>query len=123
MSAKGKFEIEMVRQEDEEAPAGRMTINKSYTGDAEGSGIGQMISKRTESGTAAYCAIEEFSGSVDGKSGTFTLIHQGRMNKETQSLEVEILKGSGTGDLKGISGSMAVTQDAEGHKYELEYEL
>ena len=98
-------------------------MNKSYKGDMKGSGIGQMISKRTENGTAAYYAIEEFSGSVDGRNGTFTLVHQGSMNKDAQSLEVTVLEGSGSGELATVKGSMLITQDANGHKYEFRYEL
>ena len=100
-----------------------MVIDKTYLGDMNGSGIGQMISKRTESGAAVYFAIEEFSGSVRGKSGAFTLIHKGHMSKESRSLEVGILEGSGSGEFENISGSMNIVQDANGHTYELTYEL
>jgi len=123
MSAKGRFEINLAPQQDGATPAGRMIINKSYQGDLDGSGVGQMISKRTESGTAIYYAIEEFSGSVKGTSGAFTLVHKGHMSKDSQSLEVDILEGSGSGDLENISGSMVILQDANGHTYELNYEL
>jgi len=123
MSANGTFDIDLKPQDDAGSPAGRMLISKTYLGDMSGSGIGQMISKRTESGTAIYYAIEEFSGSVKDKSGGFTLVHNGHMNKESQSLEVTILEGSGSGDLKTISGSMLIIQDANGHRYELTFEL
>ena len=123
MSAEGTFEIDLAPQDDGGSPAGRMLIDKRYVGGMAGNGIGQMISKRTESGTAIYYAIEEFSGSVDGKSGAFTLVHKGLMDAESQSLEVTILDGSGSGELQGISGSMTITQDANGHSYELAYEL
>ena len=82
-----------------------------------------MISKRTENGTAVYYAVEEFSGSLNGKSGGFTLVDSGYMNEESQSLEVTILEGSGTGELEAITGSMRIIQDADGHEYELTYEL
>jgi len=123
MSTNGAFEIDMAPQADPSAPAGRIVLNKTYQGDMNGSGVGQMISKRTESGAAVYYAIEEFSGSVDGKSGAFTLVHQGRMTKEAQSLEVNILEGSGSGELTTITGSMLITQGEKGHGYELRYEL
>jgi hypothetical protein len=123
MSAKGNFEVNLVPQKNDDAPVGRMVINKTYHGDLNGTGVGQMISKRTESGTAVYFAIEEFSGSVKGKNGGFTLIHKGYLSKESQSLEVEILAGSGTGDLNNISGSMVITQVKNNHFYELKYEL
>ena len=123
MSANGSFEVELVPQTDVDAPAGRMLMNKSYDGGMQGSGVGQMISKRTEGGAAAYYAIEEFTGSVDGRSGAFTLVHQGYMSADTQSLDVSILDGSGSGDLTTISGSMSIIQDASGHKYVLDYTL
>lgn len=123
MSANGTFEVSLRPQKDADFPVGRMLIEKTYAGDMQGSGIGQMISKRTEGGAAAYYAVEEFSGSVSGKSGAFTLVHQGYMDSNTQSLDVSILEGSGSGELLKISGSMRIIQDGNGHKYELDYEL
>lgn len=54
MSEKGKFEVSLAPQKDDDAPAGRMIINKSYLGDIVGSAVGQMISKRTDGGSAIY---------------------------------------------------------------------
>jgi len=104
MTANGTFEVDLAPQEDAGSPAGRMLIRKTYLGDLTGSGTGQMISKRTENGTAVYYAIEEFSGSVVGKNSSFTLVHSGFMSKESQSLEVTILEGLGSGELQNISG-------------------
>ena len=123
MTANGTFEVDLTPQEDVKSPAGRMLIKKTYLGDMNGSGIGQMISKRTENGTAVYYAIEEFSGSVNGKRGGFTLVHIGHMSKASQSIEVTILEGSGRGGLQDISGSMLIVQDPNGHRYELTFEL
>ena len=123
MTAKGEFEVQLLPRDDDEAPAGRMLINKSYMGKLEGAGTGQMISKRLENGTAAYFAIEEFSGQLDDMSGGFTLLHRGFMNAESQSLDITVLKGSGSGELKEISGTMNIIQEEGEHFYELEYEL
>lgn len=123
MSANGTFEVELEPQADAGSPAGRMHITKTYQGDLQGSGIGQMISKRTENGTAVYYAIEEVSGSIDGMTGGFTLAHQGHMDKESQSLNVIIIEGSGRGDLQNISGQMRIVQDENGHAYELDFQL
>jgi len=123
MTATGTFEVNLDPQADADFPAGRMVIDKIYSGDVSGTGKGQMISKRTDGGAAVYYAVEEVSGSVDGKNGAFTLIHKGHMTRESQTLQVEILEGSGTGELEGISGSMAITQDSNSHSYELTYEL
>ncbi len=123
MSANGTFEVDLKPQEDEGFPAGRMLIAKTYAGDMEGTGTGQMISKRIDGGAAAYFAVEEYSGTVGGKSGTFTLLHNGYMDNESRLLEINILTGSGTGELEGVSGSMRIIQDENGHAYEMDYEL
>ena len=122
MSAHGIFEVNLEPQKDENAPVGRMLINKKYTGDIDGTGIGQMISKRTDNGVAVYFAIEEFEGSVDGKTGSFTLVHTGYMSGETQSLDIKILEGSGRGELGDISGSMDIIVEEGEHKFVLHYE-
>ena len=122
MSAHGIFEVNLEPQKDENAPVGRMLINKKYTGDIDGTGIGQMISKRTDNGAAVYFAIEEFEGSVDGKTGSFTLVHTGYMSGETQSLDIKILEGSGRGELGDISGSMDIIVEEGEHKFVLHYE-
>jgi len=123
MIATGTFEVDLTPQADTGFPAGRMVIDKTYSGDVTGTGVGQMISKRAEGGTAVYFAVEEFSGSVNGKKGGFTLLHEGRMTEDTQTLHIEILESSGSGELSSISGSMKIIQDSNGHTYELVYAL
>ena len=123
MSATGIFEVNLDPQNDENAPAGRMIIDKKYSGALVGKGIGQMISKRTETGAAVYSAIEEFEGSLDGKKGAFTLVHYGEMSSEDQKLEVNIVAGSGAGELESISGSLKIIQEDKMHKYVLNYKL
>ena len=123
MTATGSFDVKMEPQKDTDAPAGRMLIRKEYSGDLVGSGIGQMLSKRTSGGAAAYSAVEEFSGSVVGKKGSFTLIHNGFMTPDTQKLEVYVLPGSGSGELTSISGNLEIIQENGGHKYVFNYEL
>ncbi len=123
MIAAGTFEINLQPQADSDFPAGRMTIDKTYSGDLLGSGRGQMISKRTDGGPAVYYAVEEFSGSLNAQTGAFTLLHRGQMTKDSQSLQVDILEGSGSGAFEGISGTMDITQDSNGHTYELAFEI
>lgn len=44
-------------------------------------------------------------------------------DKDTQSLEVVIVDGSGEGELDGINGSMDIVQDDGIHAYEPNYKL
>lgn len=121
MIAQGNFEINMKPHEDQEAPVGRFTLDKVYTGDMEGKGLGQMISKRLENGVAVYFAIEEFSGQVKGKKGSFTLIHKGFLNEKSQSLDITILDSSGSDELASISGTLRITNVDGDHSYELDF--
>ena len=123
MSIAGIFEVQLSPQNDETAPTGRMIINKQYQGAMSGSGVGQMISKRTQAGMAIYYAIEEFAGSIDGLEGGFTLVHQGFMSEKESSLDINILEGSGYGQFANISGRVTITQENGTHRYELKYEL
>jgi hypothetical protein len=123
MNAKGSFEIDLEPQTDSTAPMGRMLISKTYEGNIEAQGSGQMLSKRTDNGVAVYCAIEEVVGSVDGKTGAFTLLHNGYMSSERQSLEIQIVEGTGTGELTNIQGTLEIIQSETGHSYELNYSL
>lgn len=119
----GKFEVNLTPQDDTNAPVGRMVIHKSYSGRLNGAGVGPMMSKSTKNGSAIYFAIEEFTGSVEGKQGGFTLVHKGVMNSEVQSLDVSVLQDSGTGELEGISGVMTITQKDGSHAYSFKYNL
>ncbi len=123
MHAKGTFDISLTPRKDPGYPAGRMLIEKTYRGDMTGEGTGQMISKRTENGASVYYAVEEFSGSAQGLSGGFTLVHKGYMSKDSQVLEVTILEGSGSGEFKNATGSMTIEQDGNTHRYELTFEV
>ncbi len=123
MAATGIFEVKLELQDDKASPSGRMLINKNYSGDFIGTGTGQMISKRTEGGDAAYFAIEEVEGEVAGRTGSFTLLHEGTMSGKEQSLTVKIMQGSGGGELKNISGNLEIIQKDGVHKYVLNYEI
>ena len=123
MKAKGTFDVTLDPFEDEHAPAGRMVINKTYRGGLEGTGTGQMLSKRTAEGVAVYSAIEEFVGSVDGQSGSFTLSHHGFMSQEKQTLTIEIIPSSGSAGLATITGSLEINQQDGQHSYVLTYDV
>lgn len=123
MTVLGDFEIKFEPQNDTSAPAGRMTMSKVYSGGLVGTGIGQMISKRTDGGDSVYSAIEEIEGTLNGKTGAFTLFHIGLMSATKQELKVMIVEGSGSGELQGITGELLITQDNGQHKYELQYKL
>lgn len=97
---------------------------KFVSGPLSGSSRVEMLSCRDgESGAAAYVALERFNGILEGKSGGFVLMHSGVMTKEAQTLAVSVVPGSGTGELKGIAGSMTIEIEEGSHRYGFEWTI
>ena len=124
MLAKGEFKVKLEPQHDEEFEAGRLTINKEYSGDMTGTGKGQMLSYRSVvEGSAGYVAIEKVNATLEGKNGSFVLQHSGSMHDGQQSLSVVVVPDSGDGDLRGIVGDLAIIIKEGQHFYEFKYEI
>ena len=102
----------------------RFSIDKEIRGDLEATTKGEMFSAGdVKSGVAGYVAIEVVTGTLAGKRGTFALQHSATMDQSGRKMTVIIIPGSGTGELKGISGTFDI-QIANGqHTYDLEYKL
>lgn len=102
----------------------RNSVTKEYSGDLVGPAEAQMLAAYTNNpGSAGYVAIELFNGSLNGRSGSFVLQHNGIMDKGEGRLTVTIVPDSGTGELAGISGDLQIDINEGQHLYTLEYEL
>ncbi len=126
--ARGTFEVQITPLPGDAytdaATLGRMTIDKQFSGDLVGTGKGQMLTGMgSVKGSAAYSAIERVTGTLAGKSGSFVLQHTGVMTRGAQSLVITIVPDSGTDELTGISGTLAIIIDGKKHSYDLEYTL
>jgi hypothetical protein len=103
---------------------GRMSIDKTFSGDLTATSKGEMLSALTPTkGSAGYVAIEQVVGNLSGKSGTFVLQHFGTMDKGKDRLILEVVPDSGTAELQGLSGKMAIIIKDGKHFYEFEYDL
>jgi hypothetical protein len=126
LHATGPFDVTVTHQDDksDDPLLNRMTLDKQYHGDLEGTGKGQMLTAGTSvKGSGAYVAIEKFTGTLKGHSGTFVLQHLGTMTQNVPQLSVSIVPDSGTGELKGITGKMTINIAGGKHSYDLEYTL
>ncbi len=128
MHARGTFEVQIsplpVDAYTDAATLGRMTIDKQFSGDIVGTGKGQMLTGMgTVKGSAAYSAIEKFTGTVAGKKGSFVMQHTGIVTRGVQSLVITIVPDSGTDELTGISGTLMIIIEGKQHSYDLEYTL
>ncbi len=126
--AQGTFDVKLTPQaadEKSESPAlGRMSIDKQFLGDLEGSSKGEMLTAGTGvKGSAGYVAMERITGTLNGRSGSFALQHSGTMTRGAPMLTITVVPDSGTGQLTGLSGKMTI-QIADGkHSYEFDYTL
>ena len=132
MEAKGTFEVKVTPAEattfEKGMGVGRYEIVKDWAGDFTGTSSGEMLTSFTEStGSMAYVAMEQMTGKLRGKSGTFYLAHRATMTKgdaASGEMNIVIVKGSGTAEFAGISGALTIIIDASGkHSYVLDYEL
>jgi hypothetical protein len=128
MTAKGSFEVTMSGEPPYEIIDGvslsRVTFEKKFEGPLDATSKVAMVAARTKIETSAgYVAAERIIGTLEGKPGTFVLVHVGLMTRGAPSLQIAIVPDSGTGELAGISGRMDIQIVEDKHFYELEYEL
>lgn len=124
--AQGTFEVDMQPLVDDEGWGGfaRMSIDKTFQGDLEGQSKGVMLAAHTEvKGSAGYVALERVTATLAGRSGSFVLQHSGIMGQGEDSLDITVINDSGTGELKGISGTLEIIFRKEGHAYVFAYRL
>ncbi|HYO45575.1 MAG TPA: DUF3224 domain-containing protein, partial [Gemmatimonadota bacterium] len=97
---------------------------KRFHGDLEAVSKGQMLAAGTGvDGSAGYVAIEEVSGRLHGRSGTFLLQHSGTMTRGAPHLSVTVVPDSGTDQLAGLAGTMTIEIEDGNHSYEFDYTL
>ena len=127
-TASGSFEV-TIEPEPPFLEEGGLRLNlnkveKTYSGEMAGSARAHMLAAYTGTpGSAGYVAIEHFSGTVNGKSGSLALQHSGTMDRGEAGLAVTVVPDSGTGELAGIAGTLEISSGDSGHTYVLEYEL
>ena len=126
--AAGSFEVKIAPLEPafktEENSLGRMSIDKQFHGDLEGTSKGEMLTAGDPAkGSAGYVAEERFTGALHGRSGSFSLQHNATMDKGAFHLNVIVVPGSGTGQLAGISGTMNIIIKEGKHSYDFAYTL
>jgi hypothetical protein len=126
--ASGSFEIKMVRQpiteEEAKTISVRMTSDKQFHGDLEGTSTGEMLGASTAiKDSAGYVAMERVSGKLKGRTGTFILQHSSTMARGTQQQSIIVVPDSGTDQLVGLAGSMIIKIADGKHFYEFDYTL
>lgn len=128
MHAHGTFDVTMTPQppddEAENVPVSRLSMDKRFHGDLEATSKGQMLAVGTNvEGSAGYVVMEQATGTLHGHSGAFALQHNGTMTRGTPQLAVTVVPDSGTAQLTGLSGTLAIAIVDGQHTYNFEYTL
>ncbi len=129
MKVSGKFEVKLqpldsYAEGSDGVKTGRMSIDKTFEGELSAQSKGEMLSAMTPvRGSAGYVAIEQVTGILSGKKGSFVLQHFATMNGPDNFLLIEVVPDSGTGELKDISGKMTIRIENKQHYYDFEYSL
>jgi Protein of unknown function (DUF3224) len=124
--ASGTFEVKLEPQSPDEKSSsiGRMLLDKQFHGDLEAVSKGQMLAHSTATqGSAGYVAIEQVTGTLQGRTGTFVLQHNGLMDRGKPQLTIIVVPDSGTGQLAGLTGKMDIQIEGGKHSYVFEYTL
>lgn len=130
MQISGKFNVALnpqdVYAEGADGMAlGRMSIDKTFFGELEATSKGEMLSSLTPTkGSAGYVAIEQVSGTLCGKTGSFVLQHFGLMDRGYDQLILEVVPDSATGELEGLKGCMKIRiEEGDQHFYDFDFHL
>ena len=125
MIAAGPFEVKLSPQPPgEDAALGRFALDKAFHGDLEAMSKGQMLAfSSSVKGSAGYVAMEQVTGTLHGRRGTFVLQHSGTMTRGNGELAITVVPDSGTEELTNLSGTMRVDVSGGKHAYVFEYTI
>jgi hypothetical protein len=107
--AKSTFKIDAWDEQPYADKLTRAQVKATYSGDIEGQGETEWLMCYREDKTADFVGFQRIVGRVGDRSGSFVFESTGAFDGKEASGPLAIVKGSGTGDLAGITGSGTLT--------------
>lgn len=107
----------------------RAVVTKTYRGPLEAEGVAELLMCQTDpadlAAGAGYVGSERVTGRLDGRTGSFVLMHGARAGAGTAPHTFGfVVPGSGTGELAGLLGAAEIARAADGsHTLTLDYTL
>ena len=98
----------------------RANVKKTFHGDIEGDSSLEYLMLYREDGSASFIGLERVSGKLGDRSGSFVLEHRGTFENGVAQSTWQVVPGSGTGDLRRLSGEGFGTA---GHSEEIAFTL
>lgn len=126
MQAKGEFEVTRMPQEELDigggASIGHSRFDKRFHGPLDAASVVHMLAVMAPTpGSGAYVAIERIEGTLDGLRGSFHVQHNGTMDRGKPTLDITVIPDTGTGDLVGLHGRIAIDIVDGKHFYTFDY--
>ena len=91
----------------------RSKLNHLYAGDIEAEARFECLSFADNAGAANFVGLEHISGRIGDRKGGFIVQHIGWVKSGRTESTLNVLRGSGTGDLIGIKGHGRTTWNAD----------
>jgi Protein of unknown function (DUF3224) len=82
----------------------RSKVKHRYAGDIEAEARFECLTFSGDAGAANFVGLEHISGRIGDRNGGFILQHIGSVKSGRTESMLNVLSGSGTGDLVGIKG-------------------
>jgi hypothetical protein len=102
----------------------RSRATQTFSGDITGQSVAESTLFYRPDGTADYVTIERLDGAIHGRAGTVALRYIGTYDLKLARATFEVIPGSGTGELTGITGSGTFQADHDMNvSFELNYEV
>jgi hypothetical protein len=126
--ATGTFDVAMspetVSGKTSDPDMSQMGMHKNWQGDLDGTSTGTMIGAGSPArGAAGYVAMEKFTGTLMGRTGSFIVQQYGTMTNGKLQMTVAVVPSTGTDQLEGLSGTMTIRTNNGQHYYDLDYSL
>ncbi|MCC6538394.1 MAG: DUF3224 domain-containing protein [Bryobacterales bacterium] len=127
-TAHGTFSVTILPPAANQAAPGdgfqRLSLTKQFQGPLSGgSRVEMMATSDGSQPSGGYVALERFTGTLDGKAGSFVMQHSGVMSPGRMEINVVISPGTGTDELVGIEGKLEIKRENKQHFYTLRYTL
>ncbi len=124
----GTFKVTSWAEDDSEGLEGtvkvtRARIGERFSGGIEAETLAEMVMTYRPDGTAEFLGHHRVLGRLGDRTGSFVLRASGTYDGTTASTDFEVIPGSGTGELSGVSGSGrsgAGHGDSGEYRFELE---
>lgn len=125
--ARGKFTVESGGEDAYEMLDNSVRLThangtQTFTGDIKGDGAVHWLMLYRGDKTAQFVGMQRISGTIGGRRGTVVLAAEGVHDGKGSRIKLEVVPGSGSGELEGMSGKGKLENPGgKTGTYELEY--